>query len=52
MVRLKRKGMLEYVRGRIRLLDVDALERETCECYAILKDHFNNYVPFDTGFSV
>ena len=28
MVRLKRKGMLEYVRDRIRLLDVDALERE------------------------
>lgn len=45
---LKAKGLIEYRRGVIRILDVDGLEKAACECYSILKDHLKNYAEFDT----
>jgi CRP-like cAMP-binding protein len=30
---LQERGLIKYVRGRIRILDRAALERFTCECY-------------------
>jgi CRP-like cAMP-binding protein len=30
---LQRKGILKYSRGRIRIIDVPALEKTACECY-------------------
>ena len=52
MGKLKRSGLVDYTRGRITLLNIPALERQACECYHFLKDHLNNYLEFDTGFSV
>ena len=52
MGRLKHMGLVGYARGRIRLLDVPAIEAEACECYHVLKDHLDNYLAFDTGFMV
>ncbi|WP_162998189.1 Crp/Fnr family transcriptional regulator [Brevundimonas lutea] len=37
-ISMKRRGMLDYARGRIRIRDVPALERQACECYATMKN--------------
>jgi len=35
---LKSKGLIEYGRGRIRIIDREGLEAAACECYRIVKD--------------
>jgi len=41
---LQRKGMIRYVRGKITILDRQALEETACECYWIVKDVFDRLV--------
>ena len=48
----KAKGLLEYSRGHIRVLDPKGLEFEACECYRVVRDHLENFMTFDTGFAV
>ena len=48
---LKRKGLIDYTRGEIRILDVAGLTRISCECYLIIKDHLDNYTEFDTAMT-
>ena len=48
---LKRKGLIEYTRGEIRILDVPGLTKASCECYLIIKDHLDNYTEFDTAIT-
>jgi len=48
---LKRKGLIEYTRGEIRILDVPGLTKTSCECYLIIKDHLDNYAEFDTAIT-
>jgi CRP-like cAMP-binding protein len=48
---LKRKGLIEYTRGEIRILDVPGLTKVSCECYLIIKDHLDNYTKFDTAIT-
>ena len=38
---LQRQGLIKYVRGTITMLDRDALEREACECYRVVKDEYD-----------
>ena len=45
---LKRKGLIEYTRGEIRILDVPGLTKASCECYLTIKDYLDNYAKFDT----
>ena len=45
---LKRKGLIEYNRGIIRIIDSAGLEQSACECYQVIKFHLKNYVEFDT----
>jgi CRP-like cAMP-binding protein len=45
---LKRKGLIEYTRGEIRILDVPGLTKTCCECYLIIKDYLDNYAKFDS----
>lgn len=52
MSSFKERGLLTYTRSNIRLLDRPALEAQACECYAVLRDHLENYLEFDTGFFV
>jgi CRP-like cAMP-binding protein len=41
---LQRKGLIEYRRGRVRILNREALEETACDCYQIIKRlHFNLY---------
>ena len=35
--RLQGKGVISYVRGRIKILDRAQLEKSTCECYGVVK---------------
>ncbi|WP_128911812.1 Crp/Fnr family transcriptional regulator [Granulicella sibirica] len=46
---LKEEALIDYSRGLIRILDVEKLERRSCECYRIIKDHLDNYTEFDSG---
>lgn len=45
---LKQKGLIEYTRGEIHIVDTTGLERTSCECYLIIKNHLDNYAEFDT----
>ena len=47
--RLKRKGLIDYTREEIRILDVPGLTKASCECYLIIKDYLDNYTKFDTS---
>jgi CRP-like cAMP-binding protein len=38
--KLKNAGVIEYSRGRIRVLDRAGLEAAACECYAIVRDEY------------
>lgn len=44
---LKRKGLIHYSRGIIRLLDVPGLEENACECYGTIQHHLKNSAEFD-----
>jgi CRP-like cAMP-binding protein len=48
---LKRKGLIEYTRGEIRILDVPGLTKTSCECYLTIKDYLDNYSRFDTAIT-
>jgi CRP-like cAMP-binding protein len=44
---LKHKGLIEYSRGEIQIIDVAGLEKTSCECYLVIKNHLDNYAEFD-----
>ena len=46
---LKEKGILEYTRGVIHILEGKALEQTSCECYLVIKHHLDNYAAYDSG---
>jgi CRP-like cAMP-binding protein len=39
--KLQRAGLIHYSRGRITVIDRPGLERNTCECYAVVKKEFD-----------
>jgi CRP-like cAMP-binding protein len=39
---LQRDGLIEYTRGKIRILDRDRLEDAACSCYAVLRNFYLN----------
>jgi CRP-like cAMP-binding protein len=39
---LQRAGLIEYIRGRVKILDREKLETAACDCYRITKDLFDN----------
>jgi CRP-like cAMP-binding protein len=44
---LKRKGLIQYNRGVIQIVDHAGLEQTACECYHAIKLHLKNYAEFD-----
>ncbi|HWT02242.1 MAG TPA: Crp/Fnr family transcriptional regulator [Pyrinomonadaceae bacterium] len=41
---LQKKGMIEYQRGRVRIIDRKALEDFACECYPIVAEKFDEFL--------
>jgi CRP-like cAMP-binding protein len=49
---LKAAGLIDYVRGTLRILDASTLEGRACECYRVIKDHLDNHAEFDHGVAL
>ncbi len=37
-------GLIDYRRGRMQVLDRPGLERASCECYVVVKEHFDAFL--------
>jgi CRP-like cAMP-binding protein len=44
-LKLQHAGVIRYARGRITVLDRVALEKRTCECYAVVKAEYDRLLP-------
>lgn len=44
-LKLQNAGLIDYKDGRIRVRDRRALERRSCECYAVVKDEYGRLLP-------
>jgi CRP-like cAMP-binding protein len=42
--RLQNKGLIEYSRGKVRIVNPKGLETLACECYGIIRDQVNEYI--------
>ena len=47
--RLKQAGLINYTRGHITVLDRQALEERSCECYAVVKKEYDRLLPAATA---
>jgi CRP-like cAMP-binding protein len=46
--KLQAAGVIRYSRGRITVKDRPALEKLSCECYAVVKREYDRLLPFQT----
>jgi CRP-like cAMP-binding protein len=46
--KLQKLGIIEYVRGKITVLDRPKLEKLSCECYAVVKKETDRLLPYLT----
>jgi len=44
-LKLQHAGLIQYARGRITVLDRMALEKRSCECYAVVKKEYDRLLP-------
>jgi CRP-like cAMP-binding protein len=44
-LKLQEAGLIDYTRGRIRVLDRKGLENRTCECYAVVRKEYDRLLP-------
>src|ERR1700760_107170 len=42
---LKRQGLIDYSRGRIRIVSRAGLEKVVCECYTIVRNTYDRLLP-------
>jgi len=42
---LQKAGLIKYARGHITVMDRQALERRSCECYAVVKAEYHRLLP-------
>jgi CRP-like cAMP-binding protein len=43
--KLQETGLVQYRRGQFTILDRKGLEEFTCECYAVIKEKFDDFLP-------
>lgn len=48
---LKDRNLISYTRGEISIVDGPGLEKASCECYLVIKNHLDNFAEFDSGVS-
>jgi len=48
-LKLQKAGLIQYARGRIKILDRKGLEGRTCECYAVVKREYDRLLPAHTA---
>jgi CRP-like cAMP-binding protein len=48
---LQADGLIQYRRGRIKVLDRAKLEQRACECYALVKNEFARLLPYEISAS-
>jgi CRP-like cAMP-binding protein len=46
-LKLQKAGLIQYARGRIKVLDRKGLENRVCECYAVVKDEYDRLLPME-----
>jgi CRP-like cAMP-binding protein len=44
-LKLQNAGLIRYARGHITVLDREALEERSCECYAVVKKEYDRLLP-------
>ncbi len=44
---LKDEGLIDYNRGQVSIFDLKGLRQRSCECYAVIKEHLDNYAAFE-----
>ena len=44
--KLQAEGIIQYSRGRIKVLDRPKLEKRVCECYAVVKKELDRLLPY------
>ena len=44
--KLQGAGLIQYTRGRIKVLDRGGLEARSCECYQVVKTEFDRLLPY------
>jgi len=49
--RFQQKQLIQYTRGKIRLLNLEGLQEEACECYRVVRDHLTNLIAYDDGLT-
>lgn len=42
---LQKSGLIERSRGKITIINREALEKRVCECYVVVKDEYNRLLP-------
>jgi len=40
---LQERHLIEYTRGKIKLIDHAGLENLSCECYRVVRDHLRSF---------
>jgi CRP-like cAMP-binding protein len=48
---LRDRGLIDYQRAVIQIIDREGLERCTCECYALVRRHLDNYAEFEADLT-
>jgi biotin operon repressor len=49
--KLQQKGLISYSRGRLNVLNRQALEAEVCECYHVIRGEFDRLIPAFAEFA-
>jgi CRP-like cAMP-binding protein len=44
-LKLQNAGLINYTRGRIRVLDREGLEKRACECYDVVRSEYDRLLP-------